>query len=71
MLLSRDETTLYVAGGRADRIIVLDAQTLEVKTRIPVGRRVWGLALTRDGRRLYCTNGVSNSVSVIDTATDR
>ena len=59
VLLSRDETTLYVAGGRADQIIVLDAETLQVKTRIPVGQRVWGLALTRDGRRLYCTNGVS------------
>ncbi|MCI0455437.1 MAG: beta-propeller fold lactonase family protein, partial [Gemmataceae bacterium] len=48
VLLSRDERTLYVAGGRADQIIVLDAQTLRVKTRIPVGQRVWGL----DGKEL-------------------
>jgi YVTN family beta-propeller protein len=27
------------------------------------------LAMTRDGSRIYTTNGASNNVSVIDTAT--
>ena len=71
ILLSKDETTLYVAGGRAAKIIVLDAETLEIKDTIPVGKRVWGLAMSRDGSRVYTTNGISNTVSVIDTATNK
>jgi YVTN family beta-propeller protein len=69
VLLSKDESLAYVAGGRANQVIVLDAKTLEIKTRIPVGKRVWGLAMARDGSRIYTTNGASNNVSVIDTAT--
>lgn len=67
VLLSRDEKKLYVAGGRANQIFVLDANTLEIHASIPVGKRVWGLALCADGTRLYTTDGVSNQVSVIDT----
>jgi YVTN family beta-propeller protein len=36
---------------------------------VPVGKRPWNLALTADGKKLYVANGVSNDVSVIDTAT--
>jgi YVTN family beta-propeller protein len=38
---------------------------------IPVGRRPWGLGITKDGKKLYAANGVSDSVSVIDTATQK
>lgn len=68
VLLSKDEKDIYVAGGRADKVFVMDANTLEVKKGIPVGKRVWGLAMSRDGRHLYTTDGISNTVSVIDTA---
>ena len=69
VLLSRDEKTLYVAGGRADAVIVLDAQSMQIVANIPVGKRVWGLALSRDGSRLFSTDGASNRVSAIDTST--
>lgn len=67
VLLSKDEKTLYVAGGRANKVFVLNADTLDVITSIPVGKRVWGLAMTKDGKRIYTTDGVSGTVSVIDT----
>jgi PQQ-dependent catabolism-associated beta-propeller protein len=67
ILVSRDGKRLYVAGGRANRVFVLDANTLEVITSVPVGKRVWGLAQSRDGARLYSTDGADNQVSVIDT----
>jgi PQQ-dependent catabolism-associated beta-propeller protein len=67
ILPSRDGKQLYVAGGRADRVFVLDEQTLEIVHEIPVGKRVWGLALNKDGSRLYTTDGASDQVSVIDT----
>ncbi len=34
-----------------------------------VGKRPWGIALSRDGSKLYSANGPSNDVSVIDLAT--
>jgi len=33
-----------------------------------VGKRVWGLDITRDGAYLYTADGVSSTVSVVDTA---
>ena len=38
---------------------------------MPVGRRPWGIAITRDGRRIYTACGLANEVDVIDTATNR
>ena len=67
ILVSVDGKRLYVAGGRANRVFVLDANTLEVITSVPVGKRVWGLAQSRDGGHLYTTDGADNQVSVIDT----
>lgn len=67
VLLSKDEKLIYVAGGRANKVKVMDADTLEIIKMIPVGKRVWGLAMTRDRSRLFTTDGVSGTVSVIDT----
>jgi PQQ-dependent catabolism-associated beta-propeller protein len=67
VILAKDEKTIYVAGGRANKIIVMDADTLEIIKGIPVGKRVWGLAMSGDGQRVFTTNGVSGTVSVIDT----
>ena len=67
VLLSKDEKLLYVAGGRSNQVLVLDADRMKVIKGIPVGKRVWGLAMSKDGRRLFSTNGVSGDVSVIDT----
>jgi YVTN family beta-propeller protein len=32
-----------------------------------MGRRPWGIAITGDGRLVYTANGLSDSISVIDT----
>jgi YVTN family beta-propeller protein len=42
-----------------------------VVTRIPVGLNPRGLALSRDGRRLFVANRMDDTVSVIDTHTNR
>jgi YVTN family beta-propeller protein len=47
---------------------VLDADTLASKATIGVDKRVWGLALSRDGTRLYTCNGLDNTVSVDTTS---
>ena len=71
ILPSRDGQRLFVAGGRANRIFVLDERTLAILYEIPVGIRVWGLALNQAGTRLYTTDGVSGQVSVIDTVANK
>ena len=71
VILSKDESKLYVAGGRANQIIVLRADTLELIKKVPVGKRVWGLAISKDGERVFTTNGVSGTVSVIATENDQ
>ena len=42
------------------------ARPTRCKKYLLVGQRVWNLAFSCDGKRLYTTNGVSNDMSVID-----
>jgi YVTN family beta-propeller protein len=49
----------------------LSASANYVVARISVGRNPCGAALTRDGRRLFVANRFDDSISVIDTRTDR
>src|SRR5215468_3827750 len=37
-----------------------------IVSMIPVGNRVWGIALDPSGTKLYAANGASNDVSVVD-----
>ena len=45
----------------------LSASANYVVTRIPVGRNPRGVALSRDGRRLFVANRLDDTISVIDT----
>ena len=45
----------------------MDAESLKILKGIPVGKRVWGLAMTGNGERVFTTDCVSGTVSVIDT----
>ena len=45
---------------------VVDRKTYAVEKYLLVGQRVWNLAFSLDGKRLYTTNGISNDVSMID-----
>jgi YVTN family beta-propeller protein len=56
----------YVALGPANRVAVINAQTLEIEKYFLVGQRVWNLAFSPDENRLYTTNGLSSDVSIID-----
>ncbi len=49
----------------------LSASANFVIARIPVGRNPYGVALTRDGRRLFVANRLDDTVSVIDTRLNR
>ncbi|MGA2672210.1 MAG: hypothetical protein ABSE99_03185 [Terracidiphilus sp.] len=49
----------------------LSASSNYVVARIPVGHNPRGLTLARDGRRLFVANRLEDTISVIDTRTDR
>lgn len=55
-----------VALGPANRVALINAQSLEVEKYFLVGQRVWNLAFSPDQKRVYTTNGVSNDLSIID-----
>lgn len=59
---------IWSSTGRGNAIAVLNADTLELEETIPVGKRVWGMAFSSDGTRLYVTNGLDSNLSVIDVA---
>lgn len=56
----------YVALGPANRVAVINAQTLTIDDYLLVGQRVWNLAFSPEQKRLYTTNGLSNDLSIID-----
>jgi PQQ-dependent catabolism-associated beta-propeller protein len=66
IVIDKNRTHAYVALGPANRVAVVNAQTLEVEKYLLVGSRVWNLAFSPDQKRLYTTNGVSNDMSIID-----
>jgi len=61
-----DGCTAFVALGRANHVAVIDTASYTVKRSLLVGQRVWQLALSADGNRLYAVNGLTNDISVID-----
>jgi YVTN family beta-propeller protein len=60
---------LYVSTGRANSVAVIDTAMNEMVATIPVGKRVWSMALSSDGTELYTANGASNDISVVDLKT--
>jgi YVTN family beta-propeller protein/cysteine-rich repeat protein len=71
--ITPDGAIAYVANydPSSSNISVIDTATdMVVGSPIPVGVRPNGLVISPDGARLYVTNVTSDSVSVIDTATN-
>jgi YVTN family beta-propeller protein len=66
---------LYAAnrgtGPGPSNVVVFDAKTRQIVTRIPVEINPYQTVLTPDGKRLFVSNWASQSVSVIDTDTNK
>jgi YVTN family beta-propeller protein len=65
---------LYAAnkgtGTGPGNIVVFDSSTHQIVTRIPVEITPYQALLSHDGKRLFVSNWSSESISVIDTATN-
>jgi YVTN family beta-propeller protein len=70
-----EKHTVYAAnrgtGTGPSDVVVFDAKTREVITRIPAEINPYATVLSRDHRRLFVSNWASESVSVIDTGTNK
>jgi YVTN family beta-propeller protein len=58
-------------GLGPSNVVVFDARTRQIVTRIPVEINPYATVLSREGRRLFVSNWASESVSVIDTGTNK
>jgi YVTN family beta-propeller protein/VCBS repeat-containing protein len=79
MALSPDGTRLYVTKQNNSTVSVIDTTTYTLVDADPaaagvnpisVGGQPWGLAVSPDGTRVYVTSRTTNTVAVIDTATN-
>lgn len=62
-----DKGLVYVANTPADTVDVIDTQTQELECRIHVGVDPVSIAVRPDGKEVWVSNHISDSVSVIDS----
>ncbi len=69
--VTQDGSRIFVALGPANRVAVIDGESLKVIDYIMVGQRVWQMAFTPGEQFLLTTNGNSNDITVIDVAREK
>ena len=60
----------YIANTGSNDVSVIDTVTNSVTTKIPVGPRPRGVAVSPDGSKVYVANEDDDTVSVIATTTN-
>jgi PQQ-dependent catabolism-associated beta-propeller protein len=66
--MTPDGKRAYVALGRANHVAFIDIAARRVTHLVLVGKRAWNVALEKSGARLWVVNGLSDDVTVVDTA---
>jgi YVTN family beta-propeller protein len=61
----------YISSQRDREVVVLDLASATVRGRIVVGAQPNKMLLSHDRSKLYVANGGADTVSVVDTRTDR
>jgi YVTN family beta-propeller protein len=70
-VLSPDKATLYISCWGCDKIICFDTRNRSIKNTIAVGDNPNEIILTKNGSRLFVANANDNSVSVMDTRSQK
>ncbi len=68
--LNADFSKIYIDSPATNQSIVVDANTLQVKTTIPLGAEPTHLTLSKNGALLAIVNEYGNSISFVDPARD-
>jgi DNA-binding beta-propeller fold protein YncE len=67
--MAPDGSVFYIADSQEGGVWVLDGAATKVLREIPTGRGAHGLYLSRDAKRLFVTNRLQGTVSVLDAYT--
>ncbi|MFC4951108.1 YncE family protein [Pseudonocardia sp. GCM10023141] len=67
--LSPDGSTFFVADSQQGGLWVIDRAATQVVRQIPTGKGAHGIYLSRDATKMYVTNRIEGSVSVLDANT--
>ena len=70
-LLTPDGNTLYISLWGSDKVLKLDTRKGAITDSVTTGRNPNDLCVTRDGNYLFVANSIDNTVSVIETATNK
>ena len=62
----KDESRVYVAMGRSNRVAELDPASGKVLRWWPTGERTWGIGVSPDEKRLYAAAGIGGTLTIID-----
>src|SRR5438445_7477 len=68
--LTPDGRRLFVAGNLNDSLIILDTAGTASRS-VAVGHLPYGVALSRDGARVFVSNWGARTVTVVDAASAR
>lgn len=79
MVLSPDQSRLFVANANSDFVSVIDTKTDQVvqelntkpMEKLPLGSAPNALTISPDGKLLYVANGGNNALAVIDLSTGK
>ncbi|NML14744.1 PQQ-dependent catabolism-associated beta-propeller protein [Azohydromonas caseinilytica] len=71
LAMTRDGKTAFVGMGRANHVGVIDVASRKLARTVLVGKRAWHVALSPDESRLVATNGLSDDVTIVETATGK
>jgi YVTN family beta-propeller protein len=71
LVVSADGKTLYALDQGNWRVVVIDAERMQILASIPTGAYPFGLALSPDGNRLYVTNTGLFEYSAIPGASEK
>ncbi|MBI5198847.1 MAG: YncE family protein [Nitrospirae bacterium] len=71
MVFSKDGKTGYVVSSHSKDIPIVDTDTNKVTGEIPVGKGVFGLAISPDDALLYVTTGKDNHFIILDISSQK
>jgi len=66
--MTKDGKRAYVGLGKANHVAFIDVPTRKVQSLVLVGKRAWGVALNKAETQLYVVNGLSDDLTIVDTA---
>ena len=66
--MAKDGKRVYVGLGKANHVAFVDAASRKVTHQVLVGKRAWGLGLNAAETTLLVANGMSDDLTLVDTA---